>query len=205
MTNTAYKPIPSTQLWKQFHKSIKANLESIKDKITESSYKVLNSKIENLNSPTNRDKLLKPFEFIGINLNSDDKDIIEHRNNYLHGNKPRYITSVSELHMDALKIHTLIILLLLKYSGYSGHYINLSGWFLLHGYENHDLIQNTNIEEIIKANKLIEKFNKNQIPISKNQDKKEVLRELKDIDKCLVKYKKYLIIVNEIQNLIKII
>jgi hypothetical protein len=47
---------------------------------------ILKRKIENINSPTNRDKLVKPFELMQLKLKEYEKTAIKNRNNFLHSN-----------------------------------------------------------------------------------------------------------------------
>lgn len=46
---------------------------------------IIKRKIENLNSPTNADKLTKPFDLLDITLSKEDIAAIKNRNNFLHG------------------------------------------------------------------------------------------------------------------------
>lgn len=92
-------------------------------------YKILSNKIMNLNSPTNSDKLKKPFELYGIELNEHDKKTIQHRNKFLHGTSPIVGFEESkdkriELLLIAHKMNFLVCSLLLKHLGYSGYVCN---------------------------------------------------------------------------------
>ena len=85
----------------------------------------MDKKINSINSPTNKDKLIKTFANYGIELSNEDEQIIGKRNLYLHGSKPLKTSDIFELTQISLRLHTLIVSLLLKYTGYSRHVVNL--------------------------------------------------------------------------------
>ena len=93
------------------------------------SFDLFYKKIEQLNQPTNKDTLLKPFEYLKISINELDKQTIAHRNDLLHGrydlksafegeNNDRYRFSAS------LRLYTLLSTLILKYTGFDNRVIN---------------------------------------------------------------------------------
>ena len=90
----------------------------------------IKAKIQNINAPTNRDKLFKPFEILGINLTKEEKAIIDKRNIFLHGNsiwtEGENIKSAHNLLYICYELNYLINALVLKYIGYSGKVKNLS-------------------------------------------------------------------------------
>ena len=147
----SFKPIPKKRIWKQFHKEIKSNLEKIKEEISEDGYKILTVKIDNLNGPTNRDKLEKPFKLVGIELSKDDLEILEQRNNYLHGGHPNDDNWATKSNINALKLHYIIGWLILKHFNYSGHYINIAGWYVLNNYEAKKIMKNLDFSELGKV------------------------------------------------------
>nr|HPH18556.1 hypothetical protein [Haliscomenobacter sp.] len=119
---------------------IKRDLLEVLEKHTEelsnedkSAKNILKNKISNINSPTNKDKLLKPFEILDIPINDEDKNVINFRNDFLHGR----ITATEEnddenlekenirLYYITLRLYTLISALILKSIGYSGYILNL--------------------------------------------------------------------------------
>jgi len=144
------KPIPKekNKIWKQFFGELKQSLENIKSKISEDGYSILDKKIATLNSPTNRDRLEKPFKIVGIELKEDELKTLNQRNDYLHGRIPDHKKWAVMSTWNALKLHCLIGQLILKYFKYSGHYIDISGWFLLHNADAKKLIEQINIEEL---------------------------------------------------------
>ncbi|MDB0812435.1 hypothetical protein PL490_02800 [Phocaeicola vulgatus] len=119
------KPIEDRKIASEVVKELKSTLERYKNKISEESFNILDKKINSINSPTNKDKLIKTFANYGIELSNEDEQIIGKRNLYLHGSKPLKTSDIFELTQISLRLHTLIVSLLLKYTGYSGHVVNL--------------------------------------------------------------------------------
>ena len=190
-----FKPIPNEKkkVWNQLREESIELLETIKNEINEKSYNILKSKIENLNSPTNRDKLEKPFKLLGIELTEDDKEALNNRNEYLHGGQPDDREWVTLSNLNALKLHYLIGMLILKYFKYNGHYFNVTGWFLLHDLE---------------TKKLISKFDFNRLKIIliklENKDFKN-LEEIDEAKKLVKQLEKFSIAALTIKGFIKII
>lgn len=129
--NKGLKPIPDKVLAKSFGKSLKKVLEEFTDKIKETgntdSITILTKNIDKINNPTNRDKLVKPFEILAIKLNEADLAAIDNRNNFLHGRKIKVDdNSVSDLKVYeiSLRLNKVINKLILKHIGYSGLTIN---------------------------------------------------------------------------------
>ena len=113
------KPIEDRKIASEVVKELKSTLERYKNKISEESFNILDKKINSINSPTNKDKLIKTFANYGIELSNEDEQIIGKRNLYLHGSKPLKTSDIFELTQISLRLHTLIVSLLLKYAGYS--------------------------------------------------------------------------------------
>jgi hypothetical protein len=112
------KPIKDKNISKNIIGDLNAVLEKYATQIDHSSVAILKKKIECINSPTNKDKLLYPFTLYGINLSENEKVAIEERNNILHG---RGIQTNN--HSDKYICHLLrfcVTSLLLKYTGYHG-------------------------------------------------------------------------------------
>lgn len=88
---------------------------------------------------TNIEKLTQPFEQLGIHLTSHDIDIIEHRNDLLHGNilidrdefKDEDKTNLYLTYVSA-KLFTLISKLILKIIGYDGYVYNQAKYLEKH-------------------------------------------------------------------------
>lgn len=153
-----FKPIPKEKdkYWKQLRDESKNVLEQIKKEISDSGFSILNKKIENMNGPTNRDKLEKPFKLLGIELTPEETSILNQRNNYLHGGYPDDKEWIVMSNLNALKLHYLIGMLILKYLNYTGHYINVSSWFLLHNREAKKLIERFDFEELQEVTRRIQ-------------------------------------------------
>ncbi len=129
--NKGLKPIPDKKLATDFRKQLLNVLQGFQNDIEKignpDSIEILKKNIDKINNPTNRDKLVKPFEIYGISLTSGDLEAIDNRNNFLHGRQ----VSDSEKSEDFLKIYeislrlnNLINKLILKHIGYSGYVIN---------------------------------------------------------------------------------
>ena len=97
----------------------------------------LKRRLNGLNNPinnrhlTNKEKLTKPFEQLGIKLSLHDIKIIEHRNDLLHGNislqkNEKQNDENINLYMAyvSAKLFTLISKLILKNIGYNGYIYN---------------------------------------------------------------------------------
>lgn len=118
-------PIDDKELFNRLSVDLKKVMEDYSAEISADGMRILVIKLGNLNSPTNRDKLVKTFALYGLNLTDDEVKTIAKRDTYLHGNSPLDAKFVFELNEISLKLHSLILKLLLKYAGYSGHFINL--------------------------------------------------------------------------------
>lgn len=97
----------------------------------------LKNRLSGLNNPinkshlTNEEKLIQPFIQLGIKLNSRDINMIQHRNDLLHGNihLSNDIRQSTEDINDYLayasaKLYTLVSTLIIKYIGYNGYLVN---------------------------------------------------------------------------------
>jgi hypothetical protein len=91
---------------------------------------VLRNKIISSNSKANVDKLQYPFISQGIILTETDVETIEYRNDFLHGNvnlnpkkdkRKKYEMDSYEI---ALRLYTLLNMIILKYIGFSGYILN---------------------------------------------------------------------------------
>lgn len=105
----------------------------------------IKKKLDNINNPTNADKLTKPFSLLNINLNEEEMTIIHKRNDFLHGNNlvegKNFSDSINELFYINLELNFLVKALILKYIGYSGKVRNLSKIHL--GHINFKNLENT--------------------------------------------------------------
>jgi len=96
----------------------------------------ISKKIDGINSLTNMDKLLKPFEFLDINLNDIDKKIINYRNDFLHGNDfvegEKLLEFANNHFYINCKLNFLVYALLLKIVGHHGKIVNMVKIYLEH-------------------------------------------------------------------------
>ncbi|MFA6400451.1 MAG: hypothetical protein WCX31_02330 [Salinivirgaceae bacterium] len=143
-----YNPIKDKTVWKELLDKLFQILDNFNEKIDEEGITILKAKFNNLNSPTNRDKLTKPFKLTGIELSEQDLSTLEQRNKYLHGIEPDNINWRFEQDLIALKLHTIVSSLILKHCGYVGHIINSAGWYVLHEGEIKSTMDKLDFEEL---------------------------------------------------------
>ena len=123
------KPIKDDKIAGLFRKELMEVLEKYKSDSKFSGYSVMSSKIANINSPANRDKLRAPFTVLSIPLTPVDEEVLEYRNDFLHGNlnltprkgKKKYLMDGFEI---SLRLLTLLNMCIMKMTGYSGFIIN---------------------------------------------------------------------------------
>jgi len=121
------------ELKSKLHDCAKSFFEEYKDSTGDYECSPIKKKIDNINQPTNRDKLIKPFEILGLSLTERDKDVINKRNKFLHGNIPVESLDPSQtpkLFYYVLRLNLLNQALILRYSGFSGVVKNLPKIFL---------------------------------------------------------------------------
>jgi hypothetical protein len=121
---TDLKPIKDKVIARELRENLIGTLKTFDKKIDANVIKMLAAKLENVNQPTNREKLSMPFEYYGIKLSEDERKVLEHRNKFLHGETPK--TDLYELEEVVLQLHHLIGCLVLKHVGYSGYVTNLA-------------------------------------------------------------------------------
>lgn len=115
----------------EYNKKVKPILIKSLDKIDDLPYdakRIYSSRLDNLNSPANQDKLAKSFEKYGYILTDEDKNAIKRRNYTFHGHLSDIKKELGEQRWDmlavALRLHKLCCILLLKAAGYSGRIWN---------------------------------------------------------------------------------
>jgi len=111
-------------------KELRAKLHDVaKEYLSPYDNSPISKKIDSINSPTNMDKLLKPFEFLDIKLNEIDKKIINNRNDFLHGNDfvegEELLESFNNHFYINCKLNFLVYALLLKIIGHHGKIVNM--------------------------------------------------------------------------------
>lgn len=144
--NSGFKPIVNDILSDNLTKDLQQVLDKYKAQIGDpavnpknefvESIRILERKIEGLNSPTNKDKLSIPFKIYKIDIvpGSEEDKAISHRNSFLHGyelrkSKKEYL---SDYEVWGVTLHLLNLLnkLILKYVGYEGYIINYAEFHL---------------------------------------------------------------------------
>lgn len=126
------RPIQDRHTWRNLRGGFINALNEVRTEISTETYEYfINKKINNLNSPGNRDMLSLQFSSNGITLSAEEEKIIDQRNTFLHGGHP-----LSELKKDyntdrfgllyyiLLRLHFMINRLLLKHFGYDGYMLN---------------------------------------------------------------------------------
>lgn len=132
LTNIIYEenqekinPIQDKKLATTIQEKFKEIVKEYDAFLTEYGIAIINSKINDLNKPTNSKKLTKPFELYGIQLSKKDIEILNHRNKFLHGSSPfdesKLIEKEKELKYISSRLLSLIVILALKYCNYRGH------------------------------------------------------------------------------------
>jgi hypothetical protein len=84
------------------------------------------NKINNLNQPTNKDKLTLSSKAVEYNLSKEEIKAINDRNLFLHGHlnvKPEE-KEIDKLFYTSIMFHRLCCTLILKMSGFNGHIVN---------------------------------------------------------------------------------
>ncbi|MDO9068922.1 MAG: hypothetical protein Q7W05_10765, partial [Deltaproteobacteria bacterium] len=121
---TKYVPITSKTLSKKFIGELLDILNKYSADIPQQAMDTLKRKISVINTPTNKDKLLKPFELLGIKLVQKEIDCINKRNDFLHGRLP-LVSGDSDQKYQLQQIATTLLYcvstLVLKYVGYTGY------------------------------------------------------------------------------------
>lgn len=119
------KPIKDKKITTAFIKELQEILKRYKLDEKFCGSDIIKSKIQNINSPTNREKLKTPFTFQDINLTEIDEEVLEYRNDFLHGNinlKPQ--KGKKSYSMDSfeisLRLLTLLNMSIMKMIGYEG-------------------------------------------------------------------------------------
>lgn len=146
--NKGLKPISDKKISKNFISKLKEVLDVFSQDIIElggdNSIEILRKNIENINTPTNRNKLLEPFNINDIKLNTDEINAINHRNNFLHGrNINEGSEDYKEINQTSFRLNKIINKLMLKQIGFSGYVVN----HLKHNEKNFGIVVNEDLFE----------------------------------------------------------
>lgn len=125
-------PIEDKVLAKKIINNVREVVNEYDVFLTEYGKGILEGKINSLNSPTNAKKLSKPFELFDIILPDEDVAVLNTRNKFLHGTSPigedELADKQEELEAIVNKLLFMLMVLMLKHIGYSGHIIHYSDW-----------------------------------------------------------------------------
>lgn len=101
-------------------------LENEKSILTAEEKKFVKNKLETFNSASNNKKLTAPFTLLGIPLTSQEKNIINKRNVWLHGRNILNLnrSTINKEIYDCKMMHRLISSLLLKLIDFNGYVID---------------------------------------------------------------------------------
>ena len=122
-------PIKDKILAKKIKEELIKVVESYSINLEKAGKQILKNKIENINQLTNRSKLSKPFELLKFTLTPEDIKAIEHRNDFLHGRITLMLgdnteEATKEIYYIALRLYTLLAVLILKSIGYDNKIVN---------------------------------------------------------------------------------
>lgn len=131
-------PISNKKLSKKFREDLIYVLDKYKTDPNFSGYEIMKNKILAINSPTTREKLKSPFTFLNISLNETDEQILQYRNDFLHGNinlKPRkgkklYTMDSYEISLRLLTLLNMILMKMIGYEGYIVNHVKVQEWGL---------------------------------------------------------------------------
>lgn len=133
--NTKLKlaPIKNKTISKKMRKEFLKVLDDNCTTILSEDLKTLRFRIESLNQATNKARLKAPFDLLCISLVEEDLKILNSRNDLLHGRVPdlrgagktRSTDSINkDLYYSALRLYTLLSLIILKSIGYDNLVLN---------------------------------------------------------------------------------
>ena len=120
------KPLDDTT-WKELRQAMLAAVKSRSDGWTDIQRKVIHDRVNNLNSPTNAEKLSKPFDVLKVPLRDQEMEAIILRHKFLHAGRildPDVVAGDGDAWRTAyaaeMRIYTAVNKLLLRYLGYTG-------------------------------------------------------------------------------------
>jgi len=127
------KPIPDKALARKLIKDLKGKLKEYEPIVSIDGYKTVEGRIEYINQPTNKARLLAPFTALGIKLLEEDMKILNTRNDFLHGripdlsnlgnDRPDSIKN-NEMYYASIRLYTLLNMLIMKWIGFDNYVIN---------------------------------------------------------------------------------
>jgi hypothetical protein len=123
-------PIKNKKLIKSIVDEFKNIIKEKAEQNKGEDFTIIYKNIDKLNSPTNQDKLEKPFTLNNIILNESELETLKLRNDFLHGRFVNVYKEFSEtnkinkLFYVCVTLHFMIARLILKLIGYKGYIIN---------------------------------------------------------------------------------
>lgn len=121
-------PIKNKSQARDLREDLIKTLDGHRNIIGEEAISIISKRIDNINQPTNQDKLMRPFELLNFKLTEDDKKAISCRNDFLHGRITLHANDGSEgglkTYHIALRLYTLLSVLILKPIGYDSKILN---------------------------------------------------------------------------------
>jgi len=122
------KIITDSSLISGIKHNMKKVLKERKASLTEEQLRLLTVKIDSMNYVPNSNKLIVPFDQLGISLSDEEVECIKSRNSFLHGNLPQNkstgMTDQELLGVMANRLIMLSAMLLLRSVGYEGRVID---------------------------------------------------------------------------------
>lgn len=136
--------IADKEVKKQLRYELLKGLKKIKDKISKELYKRLESKLAQIDQPSNSERLEAPFDALGITLSKDEAFCLSCRNNFLHGASIKangelykHLNQQELINIISNRLIMLTAMLILKKCGYSGKvvdwgYTEVAKWRAIH-------------------------------------------------------------------------
>jgi hypothetical protein len=118
-------------VWKALREALFRVVDEQSSSWSDSQKNIVRDRLQNLNGPTNKDKLTQPFTVLGVPLDPAEAEAIARRDKFLHEGRiidPDVVRDDREAWRQAylveMRLFTAISKLLLKYVGYTGPIID---------------------------------------------------------------------------------
>lgn len=126
-------PIKDKAISRKIRKEMLEVLNNNGQTIDEDDILTLKKRIDQLNQTTNKSRLKAPFDLLNIEINAEDIKVLETRNDFLHGRFPDLLNLgedrsnnfiSKEFYYCAMKLYTLLNMVILKWIGYDNRVVN---------------------------------------------------------------------------------
>ena len=126
-------PIKDKSVSRKIRKEILEVLDKNSLTISPEDLATLQKRIDQLNQTTNKSRLKAPFDLLKIIINDEDLEVLETRNDFLHGRVPdmtnagltRSTERISkDLYYCSMRFYTLLNIIILKWIGYDNRVVN---------------------------------------------------------------------------------